>query len=94
MHRLIKLALYGFFTAMASAAAEPSVGKFNVNAFKIDLSSKVDRMKERIENTKLPARPEYSGASGVGIEIEYLRTLKQKWVENWDWALEQKLFNR
>lgn len=46
-----------------------------------------------VANARLPAKPEYPGASNVGIELDYLQSLKDLWVGGWNWDEAQSEFN-
>lgn len=94
MHHIFKLMLVALALAAPSIAVDSLDQRFNAKPFKIDLSSKVQRMKERVKDTELPVKPEYLGASTVGIQLNYLHTLKDEWIDQFDWDAEQKTFNR
>ncbi|KAJ7661645.1 Alpha/Beta hydrolase protein [Mycena rosella] len=65
-----------------------------MSPFKIDLSSKIPRLKELVRNTRLPAKALYPDAGpGKGIELEFLRELQTEWVESFDWEAQQAELN-
>lgn len=66
---------------------------YSVRPFSIDLSKNVPRMLSLVENARLPTKPEYPGASNVGIELNYLKSLKDLWVGSWSWEKAQSEFN-
>jgi len=67
----------------------------SVNPFKIDLSSEVPRMLKLVKESRLPDKPEYPGlGSSFGIDLDVLKDLKRKWVDDFDWNKEQEKLNK
>ncbi|KAJ7607892.1 Alpha/Beta hydrolase protein [Roridomyces roridus] len=72
-----------------------SSNKFNLQPFKIDLSSQVSRMNALVKNTRLPTSdlcPEVGMANG--IELSTLEQLKNDWVTSFDWDTQQAKLNQ
>lgn len=68
--------------------------KFDLESFKIDLSSKVPHLKTLLRNTRLPAEPLYPDLGpDKGIQLDFLRVLKEEWETNYDWDAEQAKLN-
>ncbi|KAJ7277110.1 Alpha/Beta hydrolase protein [Mycena rebaudengoi] len=68
--------------------------KFDLKSFKIDLSSKVPHLKTLLRNTRLPAEPLYPDLGpDKGIQLDFLRVLKEEWETNYDWDAEQAKLN-
>lgn len=65
----------------------------SIRPFSIDLSSNVSRMLSLVKNARLPSKAEYPGASNVGIELDYLKSLKNLWVDGWSWDKTQAEYN-
>ncbi|KAJ7656666.1 Alpha/Beta hydrolase protein [Mycena rosella] len=88
----LALNLVALFAVAASSAANDT---FNLTPFKIDLSSKIPRLKELVRNTRLPAKALYADASpDKGIEVDFLRELQTEWVETFDWDAQQAELNQ
>ncbi|KAJ7678529.1 Alpha/Beta hydrolase protein [Mycena rosella] len=67
---------------------------FDLRPFKIDLNSKIPRLKSLLQNTRIPEKDLYLGVGpGYGVEVETLRALKDEWSGNYSWAAEQEKLN-
>lgn len=66
---------------------------FRVRPFTINISS--SRMEALVNNTILPARPEYPGLGNTfGIDLDALKSLQNTWTSKYSWAAEQSKFNQ
>jgi hypothetical protein len=80
---------------LQAAAAILSDQSFNLRPFTIDLSRGVPRMMRLIKNTQLPEKPQYPGIeSYLGIDLEVLKSLRENWLNKFDWEKEQAYLNR
>jgi hypothetical protein len=67
---------------------------FNVKPFRVDLGHEVPHMKALVQNTRLPERPLYPAAGiDFGIELDFLRELQTKWLDEFDWAKQEAELN-
>ncbi|MBP2831851.1 epoxide hydrolase [Aquimarina sp. U1-2] len=61
--------------------------------FKIDIpKSKIDYIKNRVENANWAGRIG-DGGWGYGMSYDYLKELKDYWVQDYDWKKEEKKLN-
>ncbi|KAJ7162091.1 Alpha/Beta hydrolase protein [Mycena filopes] len=68
---------------------------FNVHPFKIDLRRELPRLKNLVNNTRLPAKPLYPGAGqDKGIELDFLRELQTEWSTTFNWEAQQAELNK
>ncbi|GAQ09889.1 putative epoxide hydrolase [Aspergillus lentulus] len=75
----------------ASRANDP----FNVRPFHIELSARIPRMLDQIQNTRLPEWFPYSGVdSSFGIDLDVLKALRREWVTDFNWKTEQDSMNQ
>lgn len=52
-------------------------------------------MMELIKNTQLPEKPQYPGVEiFFGIELDVLKSLRENWLNDFDWEKEQAYLNR
>ncbi|KAK0648103.1 Alpha/Beta hydrolase protein [Cercophora newfieldiana] len=66
-----------------------------VKPFKVDLSKEVPRMLKLVRDTRLPDKPEYPGlGSSLGIDLDVLKGLKDKWLRGFDWKKEEDAINK
>lgn len=82
---------------LAGVSAAPTTGSpsCSVAPLHIDLSAEVPRMFELINHTRLPDEPVYPGVgSSMGIDLEVLRSLKEEWLNDFDWEEEQEEINQ
>ena len=80
---------------LQAAAATLSDQSFNLRPFTIDLSRGVPRMVELIKNTRLPEEPQYPGVEPFfGIDLEVLKSLREDWLNKFDWEKEQAYLNK
>ena len=92
-HNIFSFALMAFVSARLGNATP--VENPSVNPFKIDLSSEVPRMLKLVKESRLPDKPEYPGlGSSFGIDLDVLKDLKRKWVDDFDWNKEQEKLNK
>ncbi|KAJ7646750.1 Alpha/Beta hydrolase protein [Roridomyces roridus] len=66
---------------------------FNVQPFKIDLSSDIPRLHSLVNNSRLPAQVLYDVGQDKGIELDFLAQLKSEWVGSYDWESQQAQLN-
>jgi hypothetical protein len=75
----------------ASRANDP----FSVRPFHIELTARIPRMLDQIQNTRLPERFPYSGVdSSFGIDLDVLKALRREWVTDFNWKTEQDSMNQ
>ncbi|KAJ7931181.1 Alpha/Beta hydrolase protein [Mycena leptocephala] len=70
---------------------------FNVQPFKIDLSSKIPRLNALVNNTLLPTKPLYPDVGpDKGIELDFLSELRSEWLgsSSFDWDTQQAELNQ
>ncbi|PVH93144.1 alpha/beta-hydrolase [Periconia macrospinosa] len=80
-------------SARASSNAQSQIT--NIHPFIVDLSAGVPRMRELVQNTRLPKDPEYPYlASSAGIDLDVLKFLRAEWLSKFDWQKEQDEMNR
>lgn len=80
---------------LEAIAATLSNQSFDLRPFTINLSRGVPRMLNLINDTQLPERPQYPGiGSSEGIDLEVLKTLRETWLNKFDWEKEQEYLNR
>lgn len=92
--RLCSLVSLSLLCLQAVAATLPNQ-PFNLRPFIINLSRGVPRMVELIKDTQLPEKPEYPGiGSSKGIDLEVLKSLRENWLNKFDWEKEQAYLNR
>ncbi|KAJ7184615.1 Alpha/Beta hydrolase protein [Mycena filopes] len=85
----------GLTVAAAFVASTVADSDFNIKPFKIDLGSKIPRLKSLVENTRLPAQPLYpSVGPEKGVELDFLRELRTEWVTSFDWEAQEVELNR
>ncbi|PYH88720.1 alpha/beta-hydrolase [Aspergillus ellipticus CBS 707.79] len=66
-----------------------------IQPFHVDLSSRVPRMLDQIQNTKLPAQPVYvDTGSAKGIALSDLKSFREEWLTDFDWESEQNDINK
>ncbi|KAF7340147.1 Epoxide hydrolase domain protein [Mycena venus] len=74
-------------------SATSSAG-FDVQPFRVDLGHEVAHMKALVQNTRLPDKPLYPEASiEFGMELDVLRDLQTKWLNDYDWAKQEATLN-
>lgn len=86
-----------FSSLLSLQAVAPTLSdqSFNLRPFTIDLSRGVPRMMELIKNTQLPEKPQYPGVEiFFGIELDVLKSLRENWLNDFDWEKEQAYLNR
>ncbi|KAJ7769699.1 Alpha/Beta hydrolase protein [Mycena maculata] len=77
---------------MALAADNSS---FNLQPFKIDLTGGIPRSNALANNTRLPETALYPDVGqNKGIEVDFLRELRNDWVESFDWETQQTELNQ
>jgi hypothetical protein len=77
------------------AANEAHIHSNNVHPFVIDLSAGLPRLRELVENTKLPEAPNYAHlADSAGIDLDVLKSMRTEWLNTFDWQKEQDKMNR
>ncbi|KAJ6550205.1 Alpha/Beta hydrolase protein [Mycena capillaripes] len=82
-----------FTTALADARTANQ--SFNVQPFKIDLSSKVPHLMDLAGKTRIPTHALYPNAGLYkGIEVDYLRELQTEWINTFDWDAQQAELNQ
>lgn len=88
--------IYTFYISCAYGAPNGAhLHSNSVNPFVIDLSIGVPRLRELVENTKLPDVPEYAHlADTAGIDLEVLNSMRIQWLSTFDWQKEQEELNR
>ncbi|KAI0106267.1 Alpha/Beta hydrolase protein [Nemania sp. FL0031] len=65
----------------------------SVASFTIELCPA--RMLQLIEQTNLPAKEEYPGLGGsFGIDFDVLKSLRNEWINSFDWTKEQDAMNK
>ena len=78
--------------------AHSARGNFEINPFTINLSSKIPRLRQLVNQTRLPDRSlfpqEATGANGTGIDLNTITSLKTQWLNEYDWDKEQAVLNR
>ncbi|KAI9146964.1 Hybrid PKS-NRPS synthetase TAS1 [Paramyrothecium foliicola] len=66
-----------------------------VKPFKIDLAKQSPRLIELVKRTKLPEKSVYPGLGATaGIDLAILKQLKDDWVHNFRWHIEEEKLNR
>jgi hypothetical protein len=90
------LPMYAFYVSCAYGALNNAhLHSNSVEPFVIDLSTGVPRLRELVENTKLPDAPEYAHlADTAGIDLEVLNSMRTQWLSTFDWQKEQEELNR
>ncbi|KAG8741498.1 hypothetical protein FRC10_002749 [Ceratobasidium sp. 414] len=66
---------------------------YDVQPFKIDLSSRVPHMKDMIKRTELP-ESSVLGTAGAGINLSWLKDRQAEWLESFDWKKEEDHLNK
>ncbi|KAJ7108437.1 Alpha/Beta hydrolase protein, partial [Mycena crocata] len=90
--KLCLVATLASASALAGAASDTS---FNLKPFKIDLSHGIPRLKALVNLTRIPAKTLYPNAgSEKGIELDFLRELRNEWLETFDWDAQQAELNQ
>ena len=78
--------------------AHSAQGNFEINPFTINLSSKIPRLQQLVNQTRLPDRSlfpqEAIGANGTGIDLDAVTSFKNQWLNEYDWNKEQAVLNR
>ncbi|ROT35056.1 alpha/beta-hydrolase [Sodiomyces alkalinus F11] len=91
-------ALATAFTVLQRTAAGPTnspSASCSVKPLLVDLSAEVPRMMDLINNTRLPDLPVYPGVgSSMGIDLDVLKSLKDEWLNEFDWEEEQEEMNK
>ena len=68
--------------------------RYNLRPFHINLTERVPRMLHSIRETRLPERPEYPSLDDTaGISLDVLKSLRQQWLDDFDWDREQASMN-
>ncbi|KAJ7617153.1 alpha/beta-hydrolase [Roridomyces roridus] len=81
-------------SAVVLAASAAANTNFNIQPFKIDLSSEIPRTLSLINNTQLPETPLYPVGQGKGLELDFLLSLRNDWLTTYDWNEQQAALNR
>lgn len=90
-----KLFALGSLARASQASPVPSQNASHVQPFHIDLSSRVPRLLEQIQRTKLPAQPVYVDTGNAkGITLHDLKSFQKQWLTDFDWESEQKHLNK
>ncbi|KAJ7579822.1 Alpha/Beta hydrolase protein [Mycena floridula] len=66
---------------------------FDVQPFKLDLSKDLVRMNSLVNLTRLPARPDIPNDGDFGISLARVASLKEEWVNDFDWNQAQASLN-
>ncbi|KAJ7499841.1 Alpha/Beta hydrolase protein [Mycena latifolia] len=91
--KFLSLVATAAFIAVADASAANHT--FNLKPFNVDLSNKFTRLKNLVQNTRLPAKALYPNVGpDKGIELDFLRELQTDWVETFDWDAQQAELNQ
>ncbi|KAI9151324.1 epoxide hydrolase 1 [Paramyrothecium foliicola] len=65
-----------------------------VQPFRVDLSAGVPDMLAKVRNTALPEEPQYPGVGSTkGIDLAVLNSLRDQWLNDFDWNREQEYLN-
>jgi Epoxide hydrolase N terminus len=92
--RLISLVELSLLCLQAFGAPRPDQ-PVNLRSFKVNLSHGVPRMMELIRDTHLPDEPQYPGVgSSRGIDLNVMKSLREEWLNEFDWEKEQAYLNR
>lgn len=71
------------------------MSQFHVSSFNINLSNGFTRLKALASQSELPQIAEYPGVgSKFGIDLDDLKALRKRWVEEYNWDEEQAKLNR
>lgn len=83
-------------TCLTSTQAVATINEqYNLRPFHINLTERVPRMLHSIRETRLPERPEYPSLDDTaGINLDVLKSLRQQWLDGFDWNKEQASMNR
>jgi hypothetical protein len=70
-------------------------GAFNLQPFQFNISDRLPRMYELLRETKLPDEPQYPGVGATkGIDLDVLKSLRDQWLNEYNWEQEQEYLNR
>jgi len=75
--------------------AHRSSVKLDVEPFEVNLSDRVPRLRNLASNTLLPSKPEFPEAgSAFGIDLDFLKSLQEEWLGDFNWDQEQANLNQ
>ncbi|CAE6431114.1 unnamed protein product [Rhizoctonia solani] len=66
---------------------------YDIKPFKVNLSSRVSRLKELVKSTKLP-ETSVLGQAGAGMDLAWLKDRQKEWLGKYDWEKEQSAMNK
>ena len=72
---------------------QPSSHCYHVKPFTIDLSDRVPHMLDLLYNAQLPDALPQSPGPEAGMDVATLRSLRDQWVNDFDWTKEQSALN-
>lgn len=102
LHLSTTLPIMAFVTAwvlsaclISVQAAAVTTESYNLRPFQINLTERVPRMLHLIRETRLPEKPEYPSLNDTaGISLDVLKSLRQQWLDDFEWDREQASMNR
>ena len=81
--------------ALPSAKQQAPSEVFDLQPFQFNVSDRLPRLYELLRETELPDKPQYSGIGATkGIDLDVLKSLREQWLNEYDWEQEQEYLNR
>ena len=93
--KLVTAYLLSSFALLITANMFQDGDKYNLQPFIVDLSSGLPHMLDLINRTELPHQEEYPGVTAIqGITLQSLATLRDEWVDDFEWEEEEASMNK
>jgi hypothetical protein len=85
--------LFPVTAAFAATFAYAANDSFNLRPFKIDLGGEVPHLLDLVRSTRLPSSPLYPVGPDKGIELDFLTTLRNEWLDGFNWTTQEAALN-
>jgi hypothetical protein len=90
---LITSATFAIICASAGTAVANANNSFNLQPFKINLTSEISRTLDLVNNTRLPETALYPAGQQKGLQLDFLLSLRSEWLTSFDWEVQQAELN-
>ncbi|KAJ7318550.1 Alpha/Beta hydrolase protein [Mycena albidolilacea] len=77
----------------AGTAAANANNSFNLQPFKINLTSEISRTLDLVNNTRLPETALYPTGQQKELQLDFLLSLRSEWLTSFDWEVQQAELN-
>ncbi|KAF7344244.1 Epoxide hydrolase domain protein [Mycena venus] len=86
-------AAFAIICASAGTALADANNSFNLQPFKINLTSEISRTLDLVNNTRLPETALYPAGQQKGLQLDFLLSLRREWLTSFDWEVQQAELN-